>query len=836
MIEPTSTPLPTPWRSRAVVNRRQQAPAALVLLLALLVAIAWWRQRCEWATALPTAIVLATLLVSSGWRKRHRARAITLAADIVLIFVYLWSLDDSIHFVIRGSGSTYIAQIGNNTAVLNRPVRGGRVGLYAGGLDSYRVQPTGEAMMPAATTPLARFGNFVRLAEPRPAWTNFHWHEIGSKHATSLLSMRQVQTMTGAWSINRRGELEGGPGSNAFVGSLPNGNFTLSADLMRGDGTQGIVVGVNAENQGYVFAARPDQPDAIWFDWSNGVPGNPLGGVVVHEPLLPMIQRTVRLFLGNAIAALLFIVLAPVVYVLFSAFLRLLGGTDQEDQAAMAVVSQRERLPDLLALLASLVAVVTTALIATQLLESIPHVQDDVAYLFQAKSLTLGRLWVPTPKLPTFFTEEFIPMYQGRWFSKYPPGWPLLLAVGVLAHLPWLVNPVLCGIDLLLIYLIGREVYGRGAALVATLLALSSPFLLFLGGSYMSHTSTLLYLSSFAYLLIRWIRHTDGGSYSAWDAWRLLLPAGFLLGMAGITRGLDAVAYSLPFGLLLLPRLSVRLLRAGGWLVLGAGVPVVGLLLYNWDLTGSPLTSPYSLWWPFDHLGFGPGVGYGHTVANGFWNLSYNLEMLLAHLFGWPFFFTLALALLPFLLGRANRWDAMFGASALCVMGAYVFYWHPGVMYGPRYYYVAIPWFTLLTGRGLEELYRLPPRLLGRWKRDRLAAAMVPASLAGMLLAYNVSVYLPTQIPIYRGYNFTSAAKIDTVNRAGLHHALVFVSSGQPGEWWSYGDVFSSNSPLLNGDVVYARDEGRQDQALMKLYPAWHYYRLNETTLTRLKQ
>ncbi len=834
MIEPTSPSVPTPPRLHDMVNRRLQAPAGLALLLVLLVAIAWWRQRCEWATALPTAIVLAAILLTSGWWTRHRSLALTLATDIVLIFVYLWSLDDSVHMVIRGSGSTNIAQIGANTAVLNRPVRGGRVGLYAGGLDSYRVQPTGEAIMPAATTPLARFGNFVRLAEPKPAWTNLQAQVTGWNHTASLLDASQVQTMTGAWSINARGELEGDPGSNAFVGSLPNGAFSLSADLMRGDGMQGIVIGVNAQNQGYAFVARLDQPDALWFNWSNGVLGAPVGGVVVHESLLPMIQRAVRLLLGNVMAALLVIVLAPVLYLLFSALLRLMSGTDQDDQTTLAVLSRRERLPDLLALLAALAAVVATALIATQLLESIPHVQDSVAYLFQAKSLALGHLWVPTPKLPTFFTEEFIPMYRGRWFSKYPPGWPLLLAVGVLAHLPWLVNPLLCGADLLLLYLIGREVYGRGVALIATLLALSSPFLLFLGGSYMSHTSTLLYLSGFAYLLIRWVRRTDGRPYSARDAWRPLLPAGFLLGMAGITRGLDAVAFALPFGLLLLPRLSVRLLRAVGWLVLGAGAPVVALLLYNWDLTGSPLTSPYSLWWPFDHLGFGPGVGYGHTPANGFWNLSYNLEMLLAHLFGWPFFFTLAPALLPFLLGRATRWDLLFGGSALCVMGAYVFYWHPGVMYGPRYYYVAIPWFALLTARGLEELYRLPLRLLGRWKRDRLAAGMAPVLLAGILLAYNVSVYLPTQIPIYRGYNFTSAAKIDAVHRAGLHHALVFVSSGQPGEWWSYGDVFSSNSPLLDGNVVYARDEGRQDRALMKLYPGWQYYRLYETTLTRL--
>ena len=120
--------------------------------------------------------------------------------------------------------------------------------------------------------------------------------------------------------------------------------------------------------------------------------------------------------------------------------------------------------------------------------------------------------------------------------------------------------------------------------------------------------------------------------------------------MGFMTRQLDTVAFAAPFATLALLR-SIRpqLVSAIRWLLIGLVPPAVILLLYNWRLTGSPLVSPYSLWWPFDHLGFGPTTGmYGFTPAFGFWNASYNLEMLQAHLFGWPFYLTLAFAFIPF--------------------------------------------------------------------------------------------------------------------------------------------------------------------------------------------
>jgi hypothetical protein len=832
---PVSPPVSRRTALPAVLHRHGAA-GALLAASALLVLSSFWRERFQlWAALLALGLLLAGLIVS-GWLTSRRTLSLTLIVDVLLVFLYLWSLDDRIHVVIQATPHGFVTHVGADLAPLPSPYRAGQIGFVAGSMEEYRVQPTGEAFpvdqgdgsgyLGASYRTLADLGQRLRLATPKPAWVNIM---LSGPSGRSSPPASLGNLPSGAdWRHNVRGELEGDPGAIMLLPAPPTNSYTLSADLLRPDGTQGILVGIDATDSGYILAIRADQPDALWFAWKHGRILQPLGGTLMHVQTVPMIQRDVRLILGSAMAAFAIILLIPPAYLLPLGLLRLLGESSTDTAAAGQWYARAAAVS---AGVLAVGALIATGLIASNLLQRMPHVQDSVAYLFQAKTLALGRVSVPAPRFPAFFTEEFIPVYHGQWFGKYPPGWPVLLAVGVLLHAPWLVNPVLSAANIVLIYLIGREVYGAGIGLLAAALTLSSPFFLFLGSSFMAHSATLFYLSAFTLLLVRWMRRIEKGA----DDRLSLVPAGFLLGMGFITRQLDAVAFAAPFTTLILVPAIRRRVMAVRWLVLGGAVPGIALLLYNWDLTGDPLRSPYSLWWSFDHLGFGASTGmYGFTPGLGFWNTSYNLEMLQAHLFGWPFYLTLAPALIPFILGRATRWDAVFGLSAGCVMVAYIFYWAPGVMYGPRYYYVAIPWFALLTARGLEELYRWPLRLPFRWRPDRLAALLVPTILLTVLLLYNTRIYLPAQLPVYDGYNSVNAGPLDAVAAAGVHHALVFVATSQTGGWYDYGELFEGNSPLLDSDVVYARDLGAQNRRLMRLYPGRAYYRLQGTQLSRI--
>ncbi len=798
----------------------------------------FWLERYQpWALAL-ALLFLAGLAVSGGYWRTRRPLCLLLAANVLLVFLYLWSLDDSVHVSIQATPAGINATVDGQALTPLTQYRGGYAGLMAGSAVEYRVRATGEfpdgtdysqGPLPREHRWLADFGQDVRLAEPTPAWANIAIEEHPGNGQVVPIPL-SIAPGSG-WGRNVRGEVAGNPGTVLTLAGPLRGSYTISADLMRADGTQGILLGGSRAGSGYVLEVRMDQPDALWFSIVHGQIGQPLGGAFLHVQTIPMIQRDVRLLLGNVIGAFAVIALLSLVYLFLVAALRLAGQPDVDELAGLLRLIARARVAHTLAAVLSAAGLLATALIASSLLQRIPHVQDSVAYLFQAKTLALGRLSVPDPRPPIFFTEEFIPVHGGQWFGKYPPGWPVLLAIGVLVHAPWLVDPVLAAIDLAVIYLIGREVYGVPVALLGTALALSSPFFLFLGGSFMAHTSTLFYLSAGIYLVIRWVRRVERRE-PVHDLGHLL-PAGFLLGMAFLTRQLDAVAFVAPFLFLtLFPAIRPRLLAAR-WLLLGAAVPGVCLLLYNRALTGNPFLSPYSLWWPFDRIGFGPNVGMsGHTLGQGLWNTSFNLEMLLAHLFGWPFYLTLALVAVPFVLGRAGRWDALFAASAGAIVIAYIFYWAPGVMYGPRYYYVAIPWLALLSARGFQELYRWFLRL--PVASDRLAALLATGLLLAGLLAYNLTVYLPLQVSSYHGYNDISADSLDAVQRANIHHALIFVVTNPPATWWSYGAVFSANSPLLDGDIVYARDEGVADRELMRRFPGRTYYRLDATTLTRV--
>ena len=77
-------------------------------------------------------------------------------------------------------------------------------------------------------------------------------------------------------------------------------------------------------------------------------------------------------------------------------------------------------------------------------------------------------------------------MRDGAWFGKYPPGYPAILALGVLAGVPWLVSPLAAAATLLLQYALGRSLFGGGSGLLGALLLLLSPFFLFMSGSFMS--------------------------------------------------------------------------------------------------------------------------------------------------------------------------------------------------------------------------------------------------------------------------------------------------------------------------------------------------------------
>ncbi|HEX2185918.1 MAG TPA: glycosyltransferase family 39 protein, partial [Chloroflexota bacterium] len=537
----------------------------------------------------------------------------------------------------------------------------------------------------------------------------------------------------------------------------------------------------------------------------------------------------------------------------------------------------RRLLPEALAVGLCLIALLAAAWVATAVFDRVPHVEDELAYLFQARTIASGRLLADAPAQPEFFDAPFLLIRDGKWFGKYTPGYPMVLALGARVGQPWLVNPVFGALSVGLVYLAGRRLYGAPTGLLAAALMTISPFFLLQSGSWMSHVVCLFW----ALLFLLLFEMASRGSEVA------ALFAGMALGILFLSRPLTAVAIAVPYTLwagidiLRSPRrLPPYLPVLMGFLPFGASLPA-----YNYLTTGDPLRSAYELYWPFDKVGFGPGAGPdgGHTLAIGWLTTRQNLELLANYLFGWPGRLSLAPAALAAALavlrlvwralrergidtpGQSNArltdpvtprsppasgspvraprfpeaWDLLHIGVAASLVAAYVAYWHGLPMYGPRYYFEALGALVLLSARGLLQVAALSAALLGRavpaLPRPRVWVTAAMLAVVAGLTAHSFTHFAPQEFRRHVRWYTIDGSGVRLVRAAKLQNAVVFVTRVKQPEyaWLDYAPFFSQNVPSLDSDVVYAIDLGDDhNRTLMARYPGRAFYRYKEGTLT----
>jgi hypothetical protein len=483
-----------------------------------------------------------------------------------------------------------------------------------------------------------------------------------------------------------------------------------------------------------------------------------------------------------------------------------------------------------LALACSLAYVIWIALAEYQ---GEPHIYDASAYVFAAKTLASGQLTVPAPPVSQLFPGPFMVIFNGRWFAQYEPGTALTLAPGFLLHVPWLVEPLLGTLALLGIGLIAARLYDRRVATLAVLLGCLSPFYSYLAASYLSHTIALFYLVWGLWALLRFAQGEAG--------WNMPL-CGVCFGMAVLTRDLVALL----FIAILLPGVVIitwkrgkyrrrRLERLLWWLtLLGFGLIFLALYLgYNLLLTGDPYTTPRYLFFPGDTWGFGRGIGfYGqHTLAAGFVNMDEILTSLQIDLFGWPFYLTLAFCAIPFLSGRARKADWFLLIALILTAGSYIGYFYHGIYLGPRYLFEDLPFFLILSARGIL--------ILGAWgvenarrfahvitSRKPARLSLVTLAIVSALILCNLIYYLPRQAALYHNFTGlpgTSHLATGQIYHPAIHHAIVVTD-----DLAIYQVIlFPLNDPSLKGDIIYAwGSTSDQFAQLRKAFPGRTLYLL----------
>jgi hypothetical protein len=482
--------------------------------------------------------------------------------------------------------------------------------------------------------------------------------------------------------------------------------------------------------------------------------------------------------------------------------------------------------------LASVFALIFCSLFSSLVFERVPHVNDEIAYLFQARLFQSGRLYAASPCGREFFDFPHI-INNGKWYSIYPPGFPLLLVLGLAFRTPWLINPILAGLTIVLFFLLGSEIYSRSVGLLAALLATISPWFLLMSSTMMSHTASLFFNTLFLLFLFRSLRKPSLG---------LGLAAGISWGMAFLIRPLNALFFSLVF----LVFLAVRLLRSPGKRVrrnaialLAAAITFFGLLLlYNFLTSGGPFRMGYL-------VRYGPGysVIFGRaatldsdfTPLAGAIQMADNLRALNSDLFGWPV--SSFLAMLPLLwLTRLNpkdrKRDLLLLSGIGCLIVAFSFFWGAFVFIGARMLFDALPLFVLLSARGIVEIpglvSRVVPGLPGPSVRKMIAV------LLSALAVYALAYYLPQRLRppdadwYFERYDHRFAGTNGRLGRTiadlNIGRALVILkfwhrppaSFPEEGGW---GSGFFHNDPDLKADIIYVRDRDKSYAELFSCYP-----------------
>ncbi len=281
-----------------------------------------------------------------------------------------------------------------------------------------------------------------------------------------------------------------------------------------------------------------------------------------------------------------------------------------------------------------------SALVSQRVFEDLPHLEDEMAYLWEARALAGGQtvLQLPTPVRP--FWQPFVVDHNGERFGKYSLGWPAVLSIGVLLGQTWVVNAFLGALTVALTYRLGSEIFGADTGLIAAALVTFSPMALLLNGTLMGHTAALFTSTLFFYAYWRMER---GKHKLRWG-----LVAGFALGMTLINRPLAGMAVGAPFIAWSGVRLIRHFLDKGGMdafkrllmPLVGLGI-VTGVLMlvipaYNYAATGDASQNLYLLVWSYDRVGFGPGYGaHGHTLEKGIRQTRWDLSLTAADTFGW---------------------------------------------------------------------------------------------------------------------------------------------------------------------------------------------------------
>ncbi|MBN1297452.1 glycosyltransferase family 39 protein [bacterium] len=454
---------------------------------------------------------------------------------------------------------------------------------------------------------------------------------------------------------------------------------------------------------------------------------------------------------------------------------------------------------------------------AYEVIGAVPRVFDAFNYWFQAKNFSLGQLYASVPAVPEFFQFPFVIMRDGRWYGSVYPGFPIILAVGVAWGVEWLVNPVLGGISLSVLYFLTRRVLGQSAARAVAVLGLTSPFWRMMSSNFMSHAAGTLWVALALWAVWIWVE--KGRNVRAW----VPLLFGCTLGWLYMTRPqAGAVALFFP-GIWA----AVRIRWCGWRNLMLMFVPCVCAIMllgmYNQSLTGDFRTNPRYFVDPGRRLGFGDDIGEplasgrrsGHSWQKGVHNVAVLLNLWNAELVGWgawgPVGWQTLLSLTFLIVRRRSSWTWVSLATLGLNFLLYLFYFTPSPHFGPRYLAETIPFSLLVSIAGLHDIYRLAVKWVGS-----------EASRTGMvaLTCFLIGVSITCTVPFHTvHYGVLPASMSRHAILEPMEPAVILI----PKSLYTM-NIWTWNSPNQDGNIYLPMGKPEAINRLRAAFPDRTFY------------
>jgi len=434
------------------------------------------------------------------------------------------------------------------------------------------------------------------------------------------------------------------------------------------------------------------------------------------------------------------------------------------------------------AALVIVVAGVFYALIARIALQGYPYSGDEYSMVLQAEGFARGALKAPAPPWADWAAVDHGGI-DGYVRSKYPPGTPALLSLGVLAGMPWLVTPLEGMLVLVAFWFATRVVLEERRAFLAVAFLAAMPLFAYQSATFLSHTPTLLFCALALLAVVRWGRSRS-------DGWLVLF--GVSVGCVFLIRPVDAVL----LGLSLIAFRSLRALVVAG----ASASPFLALTLwYNALQFGSPFIDGYMAGKPgfvaiYGESGAAANISLWHVVSP--LQIFHHLAELETFFFQWTVPGAALLACLGWVTLRREQGAGDDRTAAvqrflglmmvLFMAGLLLTFNEPDDSPRPRYLSMVLLPVAFLAAAGWSPAAVFVRKQLGRWTSRAVAVAIWAAP------PFLIASYLERRVPEVQVHVGLS----QELARQGVRSGVVILRAEWPARYARNG-MFFDRSPLL---------------------------------------